>query len=301
MSHERVVVVGSANLDHILSVETLPERGATIISRDYVTGPGGKGLNQAVACSRLGGPTSISAAVGTDAAGDEVIAVLDKECIDRRMLTRAVDAPTGAALVTVADDGSNTVVVAPGANAMLAPLAAEDITGCAVLLCQLEVPVATVESALLAGREAKATTVLNAAPIAPGISAKLLGLVDVLVVNETEAQSLSGRRPAEALPVLLELGCPTVIITLGERGALLGRVGASPVEVAPFAVKAVDTTAAGDAFCGGVASGLAAGRSLDEAVLRGCAAGALAATKLGAVASLPDLAAVEALLKGAPR
>lgn len=291
-----VLVVGSSNVDHVLQVASLPERGETLTAAKYTLSPGGKGLNQAVASSRLGAPTAMATAVGTDPAGDELVSVLDAEGIDRRRLVRVAATPTGVAVVTVADDGSNTVVVVPGANATLRPPPAADLAGFAVVLCQLEIPLDTVEASLSAGRRANAVTVLNAAPAPASIATGLLASVDVLVVNETEALCLAGCSGVEAMRALAGLGPATVVLTLGERGALVASGGSPPERLEPFDVHPVDTTAAGDAFCGALAAALAAGSDMVEAATRGCAAGAVAATRLGAVPSLPNSNDVDRLI-----
>jgi ribokinase len=206
-------------------------------------------------------------------------------------------------LITVADSGANTVVVAPLANAFLGAkdidAAAALIRGARVLLAQLEVPAPSVGRALQLAREAAVTTVLNPAPApSPGWDGPIdLGLVDVLVPNETEATSLTGLPAKDAGAALLAAGCETVVVTMGARGAVVVRRSEpSPWLVPAFAVSPVDGTAAGDAFCGALAAGLATGEPMATALRRAAAAGALATTVLGAVPSLPSAAAVDALL-----
>lgn len=311
-----VLVVGSANMDHIVQVADLPRPGQTVAASGYHLAAGGKGLNQAVAAARQGASVAMVACLGVDTAGDYLLDVLTAAGVDTRFVRRDAEAGTGTALVTVADTGTNTVVVAAGSNHQLA---AADISGAesvlgqaAVVLVQLEIPGPTVGAVLRQGRAAGAVTILNPAPAAGPLSASILSTVDVLVPNETEAVALTGLTAEQAGPALLGSGTGAVIVTLGQRGALVATPGRLD-RVAPFVVDAVDPTAAGDAFCGTLAAQLAGlGRhqpdrpasfgvpALLTMVQRACAAGALAATVLGAVPSLPDAAAVERLLQLGP-
>jgi ribokinase len=308
-----VVVVGSANMDHIVQVADLPRPGETVTASSYHRAAGGKGLNQAVAAARQGAAVAMVACLGVDSAGDHLLDVLVAADVDIRFVRRDGKADTGTALVTVADGGSNTVVVAAGCNHLLGTAdisAAESALGRATaVLVQLEVPGPAVEQALRRGRAAGAITILNPAPAAGPLSPSVLSAVDVLVPNETEAVALTGLAAEEAGPALLGPGNAAVIVTLGERGALVATPGRLD-RVAPLVIEAVDTTAAGDAFCGTLAAQLAGlGRHRPEQaasiglptllamVRRACAAGALAATVLGAVPSLPDVDAVERLLQ----
>jgi ribokinase len=303
----RVVVVGSANTDHVARVARLPAVGETIVADGYLTAPGGKGLNQAVAAARQGASVALIACVGTDEAGDELVRLLAAEGIDPVGLRRTSGAPTGLAMVTVAEGGANTVVVAPLANSRLSPEdidtdgAGAVIETASALLVQLEVQPPVVERALRLAQAAGVMTVLNPAPapgrVGEGLAGVDLRLIDVLVPNETEATTLTGLPAEEAGPALVAAGCSAVVVTMGAKGALVATVGAAaPVHVPAFAVTSVDATAAGDAFCGALAAGLAAGQSLTVALRRASAAGALATTVLGAVPSLPSAAAVDRLL-----
>ncbi|MCU1486609.1 MAG: hypothetical protein JWN67_3355 [Actinomycetia bacterium] len=264
-----VVVVGSMNVDHVARVDRLPLPGETITGA-YDRTLGGKGLNQAVAAARQGARVAMVGAVGTDVDGDEVLACLEAEGIDRRWVRR-VDRPTGRAHVTVDAAGANSIVVLAGAN-VEAACPPEALAGAAVVLTQLEVPMATVLAALTGGA---GRTILNPAP-AGSLPATVLAAVDVLVPNETELGSIGGF-------------AGDLLVTLGARGAELGGLHL-PAPV----VAVVDTTAAGDALCGCLAAALAAGRSLEEAARRAVIAGSLACTVAGAVPSLPTAAAVDA-------
>jgi ribokinase len=307
VSRVDVVVVGSANTDHVVQVPRLPSVGETVTGSRYFTAAGGKGLNQAVAAARQDASVALIACLGTDAAGDQLALVLKGEGIYAGGLRRTSQSATGLAVVTVAGGGANTVVVAPLANATLTPedidTAAGLIGGARVLLVQLEVPAAAVARALRVARDAGVTTVLNPAPApGPGWGQAIdPGLIDVLVPNETEAAELSGLAAEDAGAALVAAGCGTVVVTMGERGALVAsRSGPSSWVVPAFAVSSVDSTGAGDAFCGALAAGLAAGDPMATALRRAAAAGALATTAMGAVPSIPSAAAVGSFLARSP-
>jgi ribokinase len=296
-----VTVVGSLNFDHVITVERLPAAGETVSGTGYLAVPGGKGLNQAATAARVGASVAMVGCVGDDASGQVLLQVLSDERISAGLVRTVAGAPSGTALITVAAGGLNTIVVAAGANAELRPVdvrpAKEFFGAGAVALAQLEVPITTVEAAFAIARSCGAVTILNPAPAPGPLPHGLLALVDVLVPNETEALFISGQRtPEEAAGWLVDQGCRSVVLTLGEKGALLARPGARAVVVPGYHVQAVDTTAAGDAFCGALAAGLASGDSLEAAVRRGCAAGAIATTTMGALPSLPTAAQVTRLL-----
>ena len=301
-----VVVVGSLNLDHVISVGRLPAPGETVPGLGYITVPGGKGLNQAVTAARQAVRVAMVGCVGDDAEGNLLEGVLSSEGIDSSGLERLTGARSGTALITVASGGANTVVVAAGANSMLrveqVEAAGRSFHPGAVVLAQLEVPLAAVKAALLAAPPRGAISVLNPAPAHGPLPEEILSLVDVLVPNETEALAMSGQpTPWEAATWLLQQGCRHVLVTLGDRGALLAEKGGRRVALPAFDVPAVDTTAAGDAFCGVLASALASGQDVLAAARRASAAGALASTVMGALPSLPRSAQVDALLAAQPR
>lgn len=282
-----VVVVGSANLDLVATLDHLPTPGETLIALDYAEHAGGKGLNQAVACARMGARTAFVGCVGRDDAGAYLRNILESEGIDTSLL-RSVEAPTGRAFINVDQRGENEIVVVSGANAQVTPV---DLPQAAVVLLQLEIPLSTVVATLQAARGQGVTTVLNPAP-AQSLSAELLSLVDVAVPNENEARLLGGK------DYLLSLGVRDVVTTLGERGAEVANAGGVSV-VAPHEVKAVDTVGAGDAFTGAMCAMLARGSSVQQASRVGAVAGALATTVHGAVPSLPKRIAVESAMGGA--
>jgi ribokinase len=270
----RIAVVGSVNLDLVVRCARLPQAGETLTEAVFQRVPGGKGANQAVAAARLGAEVTLVACVGRDDLAPEALGILEEEGV--RLELRRADAPTGVALITVAADGENTIVVAPGANALLRP---EDVALAETdaVLCQLEIPLETVAAAA----RQPALFCLNAAPAVEGE----LPPADVTIVNRLELAALSHR-----------LGL--VAVTLGAEGALLLRDGDEVARVAAPTVEAVDGTAAGDAFCACLVVSLVEGREPEEALRRACAAGAVAASRPGAQPSLPTAAEVDALLAG---
>ena len=279
----RVLVVGSANLDLVATTVRHPAPGETLIGHDYSEHPGGKGLNQAVAAARAGSPTRFVGAVGRDDAGQTLTRVAGEAGVDTSEVA-VVDVSTGRALILVADSGENSIVVVPGANELCPAGAAR---AGEVVLAQLEVPLNTVESTFRSAREIGATTVLNPAPARP-LPPELLELVDIIVPNEHELDLLGG------VSGLLDRGVGTVVVTLGAEGARVHPREGS-VDIPTLSVDAVDTTGAGDTFCGYLASGLASGLPLESAARRGCLAAALSTTRSGAVPSIPTSAEVGGL------
>jgi len=280
-----VCVVGSANLDLVAGTDRLPAPGETVLGTDYAEHPGGKGLNQAVAAARAGAHTSFVSAVGSDDAGRRLLAVMAADGIDATRVRDAGDVPTGRALIGVSSSGENSIIVVPGANAVVV---VDSIPTATVVLAQLEVPVEAIVQAFRLARECGATTVLNPAP-ARELPTELLELCDVIVPNEHEAELLGG------VAHLLASGARAVVITLGARGAALHTVD-GVTEIAPFAVVAIDTTGAGDTFCGSLSARLAMGEPLDIALRYASAAAALSTTRRGAVPSVPHVDEVAALL-----
>jgi ribokinase len=289
-----ITVVGSLNMDLIARTPRFPQPGV----------PGGKGANQAVAAARLGARVSMVGRVGRDAFAESLLNNLAAAGVDHTFVVHDPEAATGVALIAVDDAGQNSIIVASGANARLSPAdvdgAEAAIAGADALLLQLESPLETVTRAAKVARAHGVPVILNPAP-ARSLPGALLSLVDVLIPNESETALLTGlpvgdQAEAEAAATALRtLGVGTVILTLGEQGALLTREGVAEYFPA-FEVTPVDTTAAGDAFVGGFAVALAEGRSLAEAVQWGNGAGALATTRLGAQPSLPTRQDVEGLL-----
>lgn len=292
-----ILVAGSANLDFVVRANHIPAPGETVLGRDFKTFPGGKGANQAIACARAGAvATDMLLALGRDAYAAPLEASLAADGV-RMHIVRADDEPTGTAFICVSDDSENAITVAPGANLKLRPQHLPALTGCSHLLMQLETPVDTVLAYARAAHQAGVKVVLNAAP-AQALPAELLGLLDVLVVNEGELAVVAGQGGSVA-ECLAKLDVPCVVVTLGARGCV-ARVGQQVLTQAAFPVKPVDTTAAGDTFCGTLAAALSQGQALPQALAQASAAGALACTALGAQSSIPRQADVAALVAATP-
>jgi len=304
-----VVVCGSLNMDLVARVATLPRPGETVVGHDLQRLPGGKGLNQAVAAARMGATVAMIGARGADADGATLAALLTAEGIDVRglcvrPLSDAGVGHTGLAQVLVADDGENAIVVHGGANATLIPtearaalasVAASPATSAAsaatIAVAQLETPPATVAAFFGAARARGMRTLLNTAPALPGTQ-DLLALADVVVLNETELAHYAGAvtdDPAAAARHLISRPQQTVIVTLGAQGAVVVTADAVMRHAAPT-VAVVDTTGAGDCFCGVLAAMLARGLDLDAAVSRAVSAASLAVTRVGAAPSMPRAA-----------
>ncbi|MBM3222098.1 MAG: ribokinase [Candidatus Rokubacteria bacterium] len=301
----RVLVVGSANVDFTIAAARLPAPGETVTDGTLLVNHGGKGANQAVAARRLGADVRFVGCVGADASGAAIRAGLVAEGIGVDGLVESAGEATGTALIVVDAAGENQITVAPGANRTLTvaqvEARADDFAWADVVACQLEIPLPCVHAALAAARRHGAVTILNPAPV-PSARLDMLPLVDYLTPNEGEASRLSAldvRAPADAIPAAKALraaGARTVVVTLGENGA--AAVGDETMTVPAVKVTAIDTTAAGDAFNGGLAVALAEGRPLREALGFATATAALTCTRRGAQASLPCRDDVEALLRG---
>ncbi len=292
----RIVVVGSYATGLTMKVERIPGAGETLLGSGYRVDFGGKGSNQAVGCARLGAHVDFVARIGKDPFGDMALDLYRQEGIDTRFVSRSAEAPTGVGFIIVeAGTGQNSIAIDPGANELLTPTDVSQadlvLNSASVVLTQLEIPVAAAESALARGRSVGAVTILNPAPVRP-LAPSVLSLVDVLTPNETEARVLAGLSPdAAAEPevvaeVLLRLGVKHVVMTLGEKGALLIS-GKHHQHFSAISVQAADTTGAGDAFNAGLAVALAHGDRMEDAVRFAIITGAMAVTKEGVVPSLP--------------
>ena len=302
----KVVVVGSVNMDLIARVAALPRAGQTVAGRDLIESPGGKGANQAVAAARLGARVTFIGRVGDDDFGRRLREGLSREQIDTHHVLVTASCSSGVAIVCVEESGENAIVVTSGANAHLAP---EDIArseaviaGADVLLVQLETPLETVRAAINAARRHAVPTVLDPAPATTSLPDELLR-VDVLCPNESEAAAVSGIAvhsvddAARAGRQLRQRGARNAVITLGRHGAFLCDQSGGCEQVSSFAVSAIDTTAAGDAFAAALGVALAETGDLKRGVTWGCAAGALAASTLGAQLAMPTRAEVLRLLQ----
>jgi ribokinase len=300
----RIVVVGSSNTDMVVRVSSLPRPGETVTGGTFFTARGGKGANQAVAAARAGGSVVLIACVGDDALGEETLAALSAEGIAVDDVRRTAGAPTGVALIFVDERGENSIAVAPGANALLAP---EQVAPCAallspgdVLLTQLETPLESVRAAVRAASDAGARVILNPAP-ARDLPDELLVLVSVLTPNEAEAARLAGVPVGEehgleaAATALLRRGVGAVVITLGAAGAYVATTERRET-IPGYRVQARDTTGAGDVFNGALAVALADQMPLGEAVRFANAAAAISVTRDGAQPAAPRRAEILQLL-----
>lgn len=295
-----IVVVGSANMDVVFAVERLPGPGETLLADSAALYPGGKGLNQAVASSRAGALTTFVGALGRDDHGAELARVLTENAI-RGSLVREVDRPTGQAFIVVDLAGENTIIVASGANGTVTSLAPADrdaIASSSVLLLQLELPMEVVAESAAAAREAGTRVMLNAAP-ARELPDDLISLLDYLIVNEHEACLLAGSPDLASASALLAPRVPRLIITLGADGSVLFDHGAEVGRVAAPTVNPVDTTGAGDTFCGAFAAAVADGSEFLHAARFATAAAALSVQTVGAVPSIPTRERIDAQLGGA--
>jgi len=298
-----VVVVGSLNMDVVARVERLPLPGETVLAEgDVARVPGGKGANQAVAASRLGANVAMVGRVGKDAFGDQLMAALKAAAVDTQHVSQDKNSGTGIAMITVDAAGQNSIVVVSGANGRLTEVVLCDarplIESADVLVLQLETPLPTVIAAARWAKERGVLVVLNPAP-AIRIPVELLAHVDVLVPNETEAAIVLGHPLDSGDATEWSSIGPhmpgTIIVTRGRHGSTLYQKGGNQTFPA-FAVRAVDTTAAGDAFLAALAVAMAEGEEVEEAIRFASAAGALAVTLPGAQPSLPHREAVKRLM-----
>ena len=304
MSRNGILVVGSANMDMVVVTKTLPQPGETLLGDKFAMFPGGKGANQAVCCGKLGGKVYFIGKMGKDVFRSRLMQSMQRDGVNLQHLLSDAHAPTGVALINVDACGQNVIVVVSGSNMKLTP---DDVrrkrqvfAKVSVLLLQLEIPLATVVEAVRLAKRQGVAIVLNPAP-ARALPRSLLRLVDFLTPNEIEAELLTGvpvrdcAAAEKAARQLLSSGVKNVIITLGDKGCLL--VNAQRTESFPaFRVRAVDTTAAGDAFNGGLALSLAEGRTIDEAIGFASSVAAYAVTKMGAQSSMPTKAELRKFL-----
>jgi ribokinase len=290
-----VVVFGSINMDLTAYVPSLPQPGETLFGSSYITAPGGKGANQAVAAARLGATTRFVGRVGRDGFGRQVMSAIGDEGVDMGAVAEDADNGTGLAVISVDEAAENAIIVISGANMALDH---GDVSRCEalldegrVLLLQMEVPLEASLDVARAARRRGVQVVFDPAPASP-LSAEAYTLFDVITPNEGEAEILLGQRPAtpaeaqEAAAALRSRGARAAVVKMGAQGAAYATASERGF-VSSFSVKAIDTVAAGDAFNGGLGVALAEGQSLPHAVRWACAAGALATTREGAVPAMP--------------
>ncbi|GAX35814.1 ribokinase [Nodularia sp. NIES-3585] len=292
-----IIVFGSINIDLVATTSRLPIAGETILGEDFFKIPGGKGANQAVALARLEIPTHMVGRVGADNFGAELVQNLQITGVQTDNIFIDETVSSGVAIITVDDAGENQIVVIPGANGRVNQ---EDIERLShllptakALLLQLEIPIDAVVAAAKAAKNTNVKVILDPAPAQTNLPDELYPLIDIITPNEIEAGQLVGfpvnnqESAIKAAKVLLQRGVKCAVVKLGAKGVVC-TISEETFCVPAFPVDAVDTVAAGDAFNGGLAAGLYQGLSLDKAIIWGSAAGALAATKLGAQTSLPD-------------
>ncbi|MEG5263491.1 ribokinase [Pseudomonas sp. JDS28PS106] len=297
-----IVVVGSLNMDLVIRAQRMPRPGETLAGHTFATVPGGKGANQAVACARLGASAAMVGCVGGDAYGDRLREALLVEAIDCQALTALDHVSTGVASIVVDDRGQNSILIVAGANGELTPQVLERhdalLRSARIVICQLEVPLPTVRHTLARARQLGKTVILNPAPATGPLPEDWYPLIDYLIPNESEAQALTGLTVDSAdaarqvACVLRACGARNVILTLGERGVV--HAGPEGCEHWPApVVEALDSTAAGDTFVGGLAAALATGRTEADAIRFAQLAAALSVTRAGAQPSIPTFSEVQ--------
>jgi ribokinase len=302
----KILVIGSSNTDLIAKVKRFPEAGETVQGNFFLQAMGGKGANQALAAHRLGGYVRFITAVGNDANGQNTLKYYQQEGLDVSASLIVENVSTGTAMILVNEEGENCIVVTPGANHSLSPSYLEkmedEIATAFIVVLQMEIPFETVRKVCELAAKHETTVLLNVAP-ARQVDATLLKMVDILVVNETEIEMISGKRIKDAgeeavIDSILRAGAKSVILTLGQNGSVV-KSGSHCERIPAFSVDAVDTTAAGDTFCGSVVARLSKGAGLSEAIRFATAASAICVTRMGAQPSIPDEEQVKAFLKSA--
>lgn len=301
MKLSNILVIGSLNIDWIIKTPHTPVTGETLTGEFSLAVPGGKGANQAFAAGNLGGKVSMLGAVGTDADGQTLLDMLQKAHVDTQAILKLEETKTGLALIYVNNEGDNTIVVLPNANAKVdksyIDAHLEQIQNSDIILLQMEIPHETLYYAIDLAHSLGKTIILNPAPAPESIPDTILSKIDYLTPNETELATLSGLHAdslegaVQGAKYLLEKGVKNVITTLGSRGALLVNHERT-AHFEGFPVTPVDTTAAGDSFNGAVATYLSQGKSIDEAIRFGNKVASIAVTRVGAQSSIPTLSEV---------
>jgi ribokinase len=297
LNKDLILVIGSMNTDMVVRAERLPRPGETVLGGEFMNTQGGKGANQAVAAARLGGNVSFVGKLGNDVFGKQTLSLLKNQNIDTTFISTTDDQPSGVALINVDHNGENFITVASGANNLLSKADIDDakpaFEHAKFVVMQLETPVETVAYAAQLAKKHGATVILNPAP-APTepLPDMLLNNIDIIIPNKTEAELITGitldsdEAHRKALEFLADKGIKTVIFTLGSRGAMVC-VNGECIEVPSQKVKAVDTTAAGDTFCGALTVALSEGRDIIDAVKFANQAAAISVTRQGAITSIP--------------
>ncbi len=291
---KKIVVIGSSNTDLITKVENFPVPGETIVGKEYMEAMGGKGANQAMAAHRLGGDVKFVTCLGDDANGKSALAYYEQEGLEVSSSLIVKGIASGTAIIMVDDQGENSIIITPGANHKLLPDYLYNIENifkeADILVLQMEIPYETVKVACLLAKKHQTQVILNVAP-ARLIDSDLLSNVDILVVNETEAETISGEKIQNIgnegiVDLLLKKGVDTVVLTLGRNGCFL-KNNEESLCFSAFDVETIDTTAAGDTFCGALAAELGRGNSWEEALKFSTAASAICVTRMGAQPSIP--------------
>ena len=300
---KKIVVLGSSNTDLITKVKKFPEAGETIIGKEYMETMGGKGANQAMAAHRLGGEVQFITCLGDDANGKNALAYYKEEGLNVSSSLIVKGTASGTAIIMVDQHGENSIIITPGANNKLSLTHLSSIENIIkeadILVLQMEVPYETVKEACAQAKNNQTQTILNVAP-AMHVDRELLNNVDILVVNETEAETITGgkiknRGEEEIANMLLAMGVNTVVLTLGKKGCFYKNRNES-LSFGSFEVDAIDTTAAGDTFCGALAAEIARGNSWENTLIFASAASANCITKMGAQPSIPKEDEVRAFL-----
>ena len=295
MNPKKILVIGSSNTDMVIKTQSFPVPGETILGGRFLMNAGGKGANQAVAASRLGGMVTFIGKIGDDIFGKQAVQQLEDEGINVNFVAVDPENPSGVAMITVDRKAENTIVVAPGSNGTLSPedfnKALSELSDAEFVLMQLEIPIPTVEYIARIAAQNQKKVILNPAPAAE-LSDELLQNLYIITPNETEAELLTGikvtdqKSALKAASVLHEKGVEIVIITMGAAGAFLLINGESEIIKAPK-VEAVDTTAAGDTFNGALVVALSEGKTMKESIAFANKAAAISVTRIGAQSSVP--------------
>ena len=299
-----ILVVGSLNMDLVIESPSAPVMGQTVLGSGFMTSPGGKGANQAVAAARLGGQVNMVGCIGTDIFGKDLLNNLQQNKVGTNAVLQTPNQPTGVAVIIV-NQGDNFIVVNSGANFEIQPQTIDSleplIAASPIILLQFEIPLDCVKRVMQIAQKYKKRVILNPAPAQP-IDDEMWSMMDILIPNELECEQISGL-PVKDVPqaitaanVLLTKGCQQVFITLGDRGVVYNN-GSQIHHQPAFNVQAVDTTAAGDSFCAAIAVALSEKKSIHEMALFASTVGAVTVTRRGAQTSLPNRQEIDQFLQ----